>query len=127
MRVNMSLEQHDLLTNKKSTLAKGKGILKGNELTYFEECDGKNVKHEVIFAEDTCMFKLFGDVKSMVELKKDGTGVASVDSVYGVMQLKASVQELQKEEGKWLVTYSILDGTKVVLKQRLEWKFVPLS
>ncbi len=121
MIVNVEVKRFDLLEHKNEVLAKGKGILKGDFLSYFEESEERRFKHEVMFQKDHCVLKRFGDVVSILELHKNGESVAKVDSEYGLMQLRAKVVSLVKCEDRWLVHYRIYDGERIVVEQRLEW------
>ncbi|MCR5229719.1 MAG: DUF1934 domain-containing protein [Solobacterium sp.] len=121
MEINIKAMQFDLLENRFTLLAQGKGTLEGSTLIYRELADPA-VRNEITFSDEGIILKRIADIRSTTVLKQGGRASASVRSPYGDMVLETELVGYRKDRGRWEAEYKIYSGPQLVTHQKFVWE-----
>ena len=120
MRVRVKMYRRDLLANQQELFVDTVGILKNDQLSYFE--NDRKTKHVITFKNDNVVIERHGDTTSFTTLCTNVTNECLIHSEYGDMVLHAETKNITKTNDKWIVTYRLLSGEEVVLYQTITWE-----
>ena len=120
MRIRVKMYRQDLLANQQELFVDTVGILKNDQLSYFE--NDRKTKHVITFKNDSVVMERHGDTASFTTLCMNVTNECLIHSEYGDMVLHAETENITKTKDKWIVTYRLLSGEEVVLYQTITWE-----
>ena len=120
MRVRVKMYRQDLLENHQELFVDTVGILKDDQLSYFE--NDKKTKHVITFKDDRVVIERYGDVSTFTTLCTNVKSECLIRSEDGDMVLQAETENITRTKDKWIVAYRVLSDRDVVLHQRIRWE-----
>ena len=120
MRVRVKMYRQDLLENHQELFVDTVGILKDDQLSYFE--NDKKTKHVITFKDDRVVIERYGDVSTFTTLCTNVKSECLIRSEYGDMVLQTETENITRTKDKWIVAYRVLSDRDVVLHQRIRWE-----
>ncbi len=120
MKVKVRLIQKDLIDHTTNVIVDTVGLLKGSQLSYFEE--DRSYKHTVVFEQDTITITRSGEFSSETSLIWGKNGKSKVRSPYGLMELSTKLCTFNKSDNRWIVNYQLLSGTEILSHMEMTWE-----
>ena len=123
MEIRIIATSYNFLTKEELLIKDGIGhLLNDNYLTYVEDFEDNNARHEIKWNDDEILLIRSGSGSSIVSLKLNQFSTCKVNTMYGEMEMKSFLVSKDKNDFTWNVEYKLFMENDLIAHTDIIWE-----
>ncbi len=123
MEIRVKAYSYDFINDEELLIKDGVAYLfNDNHLSYAEDLDDDDVRHEIKWDEDGVSLVRTGVSSSSTYLKLNEYKDSVVNSIYGELKFDSYLRDFVKSDDLWMVEYMLFNSGDLITHVRVTWE-----